>query len=807
MCGCIRGRMTMLLRRSLPAGTLSPLRVPSCIGAERGPCCAGVLGWWRLALEELLITLVLLLIVVVIGGSVCGIVALLRIEALTEALAQLRREGENRSRPAGAESTLRKADAPLRSDTPRTAVETSAEETRPASDVASPPPQRDRVSGVVSDPGRQPHRPSAASSAEAFELRLGRQWLARGGMLMFLIGMVLLLRFAYDHALIGPAGRILMGGLTGLACLVAGEWLRRRGYGVLFQSLTGGGLGIFYLCVYFAFAVYGFIGTWPAMLLAMIVTTAAVIIAVFHGSVAIALFGLAGGYLSPLLLGGGEDRPYALFGYVLIVNLVALGLAAWRAWHQATLLAFVATVVLYVLWYVSPQSTDTLVPGLLFTTLFFLLFLLAPLLHGLWRRVPQDVRGLSLIAGNSTVWLLSYYALLYGEHRRALGFVVLAQAALLLAAFRFSSVRVPEDLRAAAVLLAFALAMALMSVPLHFSVYGVAIAWALQGGLLAAIAWQYPNPLLRLATVVALLLALFALLLQLPLHDGPFTPVLNAPFASWWLVIAAMTVAVWLLRAGDKGGGLQSQAMRLGVVPYAMACLVLSLEVAAVTQHLLVGPQRLLWSGAGLLFLWSGIPLLTAVVLRRLRRPDELLLACAGWGIAAIIAAYTLAAMADVHGGGGWPGGHPGFWACLALVASLVVGSRVIHPALARVRPGLEVAIHVILALTLAAESVRFANVGEALSREAGLGLVSALWAAQGVALVWWGLARGHDLRRKVGFGLLAVAAGKTVLVDTAQLAEVYRILSYLALGVLLLLGGYVYQRYARGDDEAVRDD
>ena len=81
-------------------------------------------------------------------------------------------------------------------------------------------------------------------------------------------------------------------------------------------------------------------------------------------------------------------------------------------------------------------------------------------------------------------------------------------------------------------------------------------------------------------------------------------------------------------------------------------------------------------------------------------------------------------------------------------------------------------------------------------ARLAGGLAVSVLWSVFATAL----LAAALGLRSRplfyTAYGLFGVAAAKVVLVDLAQLETIYRILSFLALGVLLMAGAYLNIRF-----------
>jgi uncharacterized membrane protein len=72
---------------------------------------------------------------------------------------------------------------------------------------------------------------------------------------------------------------------------------------------------------------------------------------------------------------------------------------------------------------------------------------------------------------------------------------------------------------------------------------------------------------------------------------------------------------------------------------------------------------------------------------------------------------------------------------------------------------------------------------------------LSGFWAALGFAAILVGLLRRKRALRLGGLGLLALAVGKVFLVDLAQLESIWRVGSFLALGLLLLAGAFAYQR------------
>jgi uncharacterized membrane protein len=84
---------------------------------------------------------------------------------------------------------------------------------------------------------------------------------------------------------------------------------------------------------------------------------------------------------------------------------------------------------------------------------------------------------------------------------------------------------------------------------------------------------------------------------------------------------------------------------------------------------------------------------------------------------------------------------------------------------------------------------------------------LSAFWAVLGFGSLVAGLVRDLRPLRLGGLALLGLAVVKVFLVDLAALESVWRVASFLALGLLLLAGAFAYQRgragLGRGGSEA----
>jgi uncharacterized membrane protein len=404
-----------------------------------------------------------------------------------------------------------------------------------------------------------------------------------------------------------------------------------------------------------------------------------------------------------------------------------------------------------------------------------------------------------LVVLNSFFSLVSYYRILYSDHRQALGFVVLGQALLVLALFHAWTRRVGKSNRTAEALLIIALALVTAAIPLHLKLYAIPIAWALEGALFVYVGIRFGLVITRVGGLAALGLAAWDLLHRLPLHRAVFTPLFNIPFGSWIVVIAATFVAAWLLaRSRSEPAWLEPRLAGVAfVLGFGLACALLTLEVSGYWKHVYAGTRARAHEYSSLIVLWTLIPAgVTAALSRtgKLRLPWLILLhVCAAIAVLLFFAGfgrYSFSTRILMF--------NPVFIPRLLLPVGLWWMSRFLRCG-KQVSPGLvfETGGHILLAILLAMEVARWSHHSSIFSGRMALSLVSAVWALQAFALIWLGLASRCKSRRILGFVLFGITVLKVLAIDMSELEKVYRILSFIASGLLLVGAAYFYQRYS----------
>jgi uncharacterized membrane protein len=138
-----------------------------------------------------------------------------------------------------------------------------------------------------------------------------------------------------------------------------------------------------------------------------------------------------------------------------------------------------------------------------------------------------------------------------------------------------------------------------------------------------------------------------------------------------------------------------------------------------------------------------------------------------------------------------------GLGACAAAAFYGRFALRDFDPRVAQVCEGTVAVVLVYLASVAIIDTVGVTDSGD--SRQMGQVLLSAFWTLTGLGAVVYGLLRDVPRLRLGGLALLALAITKVYTYDMAELDELSRVLSFIALGLLLLVGAFAYQRIQVG--------
>lgn len=396
------------------------------------------------------------------------------------------------------------------------------------------------------------------------------------------------------------------------------------------------------------------------------------------------------------------------------------------------------------------------------------------------------------------------------------GAVALALAALFLAAAvplarrrRQRAETEPDPAPALAAMAVAVTAFVSLAVPLELERQWLAVAWALEVTALVALAGRFRLPVLRtIAAIVAVLVGLRLLVnpevLEYPIGEHP---VFHWLLYGYGVPLAAFAAAAVLARRHPEDDSDDRLSLLFEAEALAFAFALVSLEVRQLYHPGRPGEAELgfaewgtliaAWAALGLgLLAWNRARLFTSVEWGG--RAFLAVAAAAAW-VGPMLVANPLWSHEPV---GGMPVVNLLLWIFGVPAVLLALGAAELGLRGLRALRAALVTTSLALAFVLVSLEVRQAFHGTYL--DTGLTSVaeryaySAAWILFGAALLAAGVAaraRGKALRYASLVVMLAAVA-KVFLYDMGNLTDLYRVFSFLGLGLSLLLLAWVYQRF-----------
>lgn len=358
-------------------------------------------------------------------------------------------------------------------DTVRTSVGREDRSEKKAESAPLPMPSGHEKQGTTAQHGR--------GGTAALEVRLGQKWLLIAGLLAMVFGVGYFLKYSFERGWVGPGGRVALAYLWGMMFLAGGDRFRKRGLVNFGLALSGGGIAVLYFAAFAAFQIYHLMGQTASFAVMVMITVLAGLLSVVYDAKWLAVLGMTGGFLTPVLLSTGRDNQIALMTYMTILNLGMLGIAFARTWRLLNSLGFAFTYLLYTSWAVNHYSVDKFWPAIIFLNIFYLIYTFVPLVYQFVRGRGDGIKGLSIMMLNSMITFgYSYFMI---RERYSLAWV---SAATIFYAFVFLSMASylykhgKHHLNAFVLLIAKAALFLIITVPMIFSRHWITIFWAAQ---------------------------------------------------------------------------------------------------------------------------------------------------------------------------------------------------------------------------------------------------------------------------------------------------------------------------------------
>ncbi len=223
----------------------------------------------------------------------------------------------------------------------------------------APPTRQEQIAVFPLAPEAPPPPPLPGTGAPprprgglSLEQRVGASWLNKVGIVVLVLGVLFFCQLAVQRGWWKPKYRGLGVAIMGLVLLAIGERALRKAMRLFAAGLTGGGIALLYLAVYLASPKVhkNLLSTEWAFALMCVVTVIGIALSLRSRMITTAILAQIGAYLTPVLLGRGQNEQVVLMTYLLAVAAGFLLVAAIRRWSALGPIALAGTAVVFALW-------------------------------------------------------------------------------------------------------------------------------------------------------------------------------------------------------------------------------------------------------------------------------------------------------------------------------------------------------------------------------------------------------------------------------------------------------------------------
>ena len=544
---------------------------------------------------------------------------------------------------------------------------------------------------------------------------LGGNWLVRVGVFALILGVGFFLQHAFSNNWINQQSQIATGILLSFVLIFFGDFFSKR-YPIYSFALSGGGIAILYLTIFIGSTIYEIINlSWVSMLMLVLTSGISIRLAFLRNSQTLAILGLIGALLAPLLIYDSEvvrevstktfsepEDKNLLVYYLLILNLSVLVISLFKDWRFFKVLSILGSYQLLGTWNDLYKDDTSTINALIFLSINFLMQFLITIAYFVRKNIIPNIWEYSTISLNPLIFIIISNDLLSGDNSSLLGSIIISVGLLYFIFAYISYIRSNYEITLSSMLAGVGIICIIAAIPVQLSGTIVTILFSIQALVFIWLSIRFKSWEMQAFSSGIFLVVIFRLLfIDFENFDlASYQIVFNERFLVFFVAILCLSASsyFYFLEMKKKGEKLYTRNLFFKITNKNLDSIRENLSIRNLFIFTIVA--------ANFFIVWS-----------------------------------------------------------ISFEITSVFDSNIFD----------------------------FDNDTKSYAKALGLTIFWGIYA--GILLIIGISKRSYQIRSAAIF-LLAITVAKLFVYDTFNLEQIYRIISYVFLGILLIIGGFMYQKY-----------
>ncbi|WP_241489167.1 DUF2339 domain-containing protein [Chryseobacterium indologenes] len=616
------------------------------------------------------------------------------------------------------------------------------------------------------------------------------------GIFTLVLGIGYFVKYAIDKNWIGETARTLIGLGAGAGIMLTGHLLRKN-YAVFASIITGGGIAVLYFTTTIAFREYHLVPPNTAFLITSLITLLSILLSYRYNSEILIIFSIIGGFSAPLMISTGQSNYPFLFTYLSLLNAGMLAVVFLKHWKSVGWTAYIFTSLYLFYW----TADHPEILNILFYMISYIIFYIFALQEYLKKNTlaVSGILMLVLINFSSLTGLIYIFNELHYEP--AIIFPVIfavLNSILLLREYGKRSFGT-----AYSVFAGITISLITLAVAIQFKAHLITSVWAIEATLLLFIWKKTGHRIFKTCFYILFPLVITAQVITWSAYfnNKAMNIVFNPVFLTSLVTTASTIINLFLLKniSHDNRQPRSFFENIFVLTSYGIIYITLLLEI---TYHMSGRPWSAITS-TGLLY--SIYYIFALLLFRKKLDIDQniqtgliylflfLLSVHASFSVSAVVTAVLLKKLAY-----GFYMIHFLHWIPFIYIyrnAAPETGFYKTKLSYWLISTALVIAVSCGIYHTYILGTVRDISFLYTAKEHFSMLYLPIIWTILACVFIYTGLKRNSSEYSKIGFTLIGIMILKLYGHDVWEMDNVSRIVAFIILGVLLLLGSFTFQR------------